>query len=174
MARLTEKQKELILADYDTGKYSQRQLSKKHDVSIGTVNKLTKEVQPQNEHLVNAQVAILSAKALLSDEQMNAIMNTAKDELLNRGLVENATQLNLVRTTEYLANNKKLEKVNVGGGIQDLVEVGLASDDFKQCQDAIDKASITLGVNQRGASTQITNNNAQQNNETKVITHEYK
>ena len=71
-----------------------------------------------------------------------------------------------------LANNKKLEKVNSGGGIQELIEVGLGADDFKQCQDAIDKASITLGVNQRGSSTQINNTNAQQN-DIKVIKVEY-
>ena len=30
-------------------------------------------------------------------------------------------------------------------------EVGLGADDFKQCQDTIDKASITLKVNERHA-----------------------
>lgn len=164
MARLTDKQKELILADYHTGKYSQRKLSEKHDVSIGTVNKITKEETPQNEHIVNAQITLLTAKSYISNEQMNAIMNTAKDEIFNNALITNATQLNLVRTMEYLSNNKKLDKINSGGGIQEHVEVGLGSDDFKYCQDTIDKASLTLGVNQRHSSTLINNTNATQNN----------
>lgn len=164
MARLTDHQKELILADYHTGKYSQRKLAEKHSVSIGTINKITKEEIPQNEHLVNAQISLTTAKAYLTNEQMNAIMNTAKDEIFNKGLIENATQLNIIKTTEYLSKGVKLDKVNIGGGEQKHVEVGLAADDFKQCQDAIDKASLTLGVNQRSASANITNTNAQQNN----------
>ena len=98
---------------------------------------------------------------------MNAIMNTAQEEIYNKNLITNATQLNIVRTMEYLSNNKKLEKVSAGAGIQKLIEVGLGSDDFKQCQDAIDKASITLGINQRHSNSQInvnTQNNIQQNN----------
>ena len=156
------------MADFLSGKYSHRELAKKFNMSLGTVNKLTKDVEPINEHLVNAQMSILTARAILPNEQMNAIMNTAQEEIYNKNLITNATQLNLVRTMEYLSNNKKLEKVSVGAGLQDLVEVGLGSDDFKQCQDAIDKASITLGVNQRHSNSQINinneNNQATQNN----------
>ncbi|NBL01191.1 MAG: glutamyl-tRNA amidotransferase, partial [Erysipelotrichia bacterium] len=56
MARLTDHDKKLLIADYHTNKYSQRDLAKKYNTSIGTVNNLTKEVSPQNEHLVNAQI----------------------------------------------------------------------------------------------------------------------
>ena len=165
MAKLSDYDKKLLLADYHTNKYSQRELAKKYNVSIGTVNNLTKEVTPQNEHLVNAQISILSAKSILPIEHLNAILNTAQEEVYNKGLVTNASQLNLIRTTQYLANNKKLEKRGVGDGVQIFEEVGLGADDFKQCQDAIDKASITLKVNERHAPKQDINlTNAQQNN----------
>ena len=111
MAKLRDYDKKLLLADYHTNKYSQRDLAKKYNVSIGTVNNLTKEVIPQNEHLVNAQISILSAKAILPIEHLNAILNTAQEEVYNKSLVTNATQLNLVRTMEYLSQNKKLEKL---------------------------------------------------------------
>lgn len=159
MAKITEHDKTLLIADYHTNKYSQRELAKKYNVSLGTVSNLTKEISPKNEHLVNAQIAILTAKSILPIEQLNAILNTAQEEIYNQNLITNATQLNLVRTMEYLSNNKKLEKVSKGMGSQELVEVGLGADDFKQCQDAIDKASITLGVNQRHANSQVTVNN---------------
>ena len=166
MAKLTEHDKQLLIADYHTNKYSQRELAKKYNVSLGTVSNLTKEINPQNEHLVEAQIAILTAKAILPVEQLNAILNTAQDEIYNKNLITNATQLNLVRTMEYLSNNKKLEKVSAGAGIQELVEVGLGSSDFKECQDTIDKASLTLGVNQRHSNSQVNiqNTNATQNN----------
>ena len=164
MAKLTDHDKKLLIADYHTNKYSQRDLAKKYNISIGTVNNLTKEITPQNEHLVNAQISILSAKAILPPEHLNAILNTAQEEVYNKSLITNATQLNLVRTMQYLSENKKLEKRTIGDGVQVFEEVGLGADDFKQCQDAIDKASITLGVNQRHANTTINNTNATQNN----------
>jgi hypothetical protein len=164
MAKLTDHDKKLLIADYHTNKYSQRDLAKKYNISIGTVNNLTKEITPQNEHLVNAQISIVSAKAILPPEHLNAILNTAQEEVYNKSLITNATQLNLVRTMQYLSENKKLEKRTIGDGVQVFEEVGLGADDFKQCQDAIDKASITLGVNQRHANTTINNTNATQNN----------
>jgi len=164
MARLTEHDKKLLIADYHTNKYSQRELAKKYNISLGTVSNLTKEISPQNEHIVNAQITILTAKAILPVEHLNAILNTAQEEIYNKNLITNATQLNLVRTMEYLSKNQKLEKINVGDGVQNFEPVGLGADDFKYCQDTIDKASITLGINPRHANTNIKvdNNNLQQ------------
>jgi len=172
MARLTDREKNKLLADYHTGKYTQRALVKKYEVSIGTVNKITKEVKPQNEHLVNAQISLLSAKALMSDEQMNAIVNTAKDEFMNKGLVENAAQLSLIRKTEILSENKKEAIVknisyNTDGKREEsheIMSVVLSPDDLKALDDGIDKASLTLRVNKRHSTQIINNTNAQQNN----------
>ena len=93
---------------------------------------------------------------------MNAIMNAAKDEAYNRGLIFNATQKNLAKITEMLNKNTKHEKVGVGDGVQNFEPVELNANDYKALQDAIDKASLTLGVNPRTAQTLIQNTNAQQ------------
>lgn len=169
MAKLTEEKKTLLIADYKTNQFSQRELAKKYVVSVGTVSKLTKNLLPENEHVHNAQVTVLLASAVLSPEEMNAIMNTAKDEVYNKNLAVNASQLNLIRMTEHLTSNKKLEKINVGDGIQKFEEVGLGSGDYKNLQDGIDKATITLGINQRHSNTTINNTNAQQSNEATQI-----
>jgi len=174
VAKLSDHDKDLLIADYHTNKYSQRDLAKKYNTSIGTVNNLTKSITPQNEHLVNAQISILSAKSILPVEHLNAILNTAQEEVYNKSLITNATQLNLVRTMQYLSGNKKLEKINVGDGIQQFEEVGLGADDFKQCQDTIDKASLTLGINKRHATTNISATAGAQVNEQKNVTIEYK
>ena len=171
MAKLSDYDKKLLVADFLTGKYSQRELAKKYNISLGSVNKLTKDVEPVNEHLVNAQISILSAKAILPIEQLNAIMNTAQEEIYNKNLITNATQLNIARTIEYLSNNKKLEKVATGKGFETLTEVGLGASDFKQCQEAIDKASITLGINQRHSNSTIISNNSnvQENKNLEIV-----
>ena len=162
MGRITDEIKKQVIADYLTGKFSQRDLVKKYNISLGTANKLTKDLTPENERYVEAEVTMIAARQTLPNEQMNAIMNAAKDEAYNRGLIFNATQKNLVKITEMLNKNTKHEKVGVGDGVQNFEPVELNANDYKALQDAIDKASLTLGINQRNASTTINNTNAQQ------------
>ena len=53
--------------------------------------------------------------------------------------------------------------------MQSFEPVELNANDYKALQDAIDKASLTLGVNQRTANTTINNANVQQSEETKIV-----
>ena len=147
MARLTDNEKSLLLADYKTNKYSQRDLSKKYNVSLGTVSKMTKEVIPNNEHIVNAQLSVLKAKAELPDIEMNAIMNTAQDELRRKNLV-------------YGVSERIISKAN------EMLDITDTAQDLKALSDTVDKTSITLGVNQRHSNSQVNiqNTNAVQNN----------
>ena len=168
MAKITEAIKEKILADFHTGKFSQRELAKKHSVSNGTVANLLKGLTPKNEHLVEAQITLLSAQTQKSEIEMSSILSAAKDEAYNRGLIFNATQKNLNRVIDMLDKNTKLEKINVGEGVQNFEPVELNANDYKALQEMIDKASLTLGVNQRGVTTQINNANVQKD-ETKII-----
>ena len=173
MAKLTDKDELKLIADWKTGAYSQRDLSEKYNCSKGKVSQLTQGIEKaQNGQILTAQISVLSARAYLSDVEMTAIMTTAQNEIYNKGLVTNASQLNLIRTTQYLANNKKLEKISVGDGIQQFEEVGLGADDFKQCQDAIDKASITLKVNERHApraEVKLTNGDDNSTTNTQIV-----
>lgn len=168
MAKITDETKEKILADFHTGKFSQRELAKKHNVSKTMIANLTSGLRPKNDHLVEAQISLLSAKQSLSETEMTAIMTAAKDEAFNRGLIFNATQLNLQRITEHLNKNQKMEKVGVGDGVQNFEPVELNANDYKAAQDAIDKASITLGINSRGTNNTIINNTQQQAQTTQI------
>ena len=168
MAKLTDEIKNKISADYHTNKYSQRELAKRHNVSLGTINNITKGVVPINEHLVDAKVALDKGFEERSETEMNAIMNTANDILRRQNLVFNASEKLIKRTQDLIISNRTVEKVNVGDGIQSFQERELNTADLKNLADTVDKASITLGVNQRHASSQVTvnNTNAQQNNNT--------
>ena len=169
MAKITSEIKEKILADFHTGKFSQRELAKKYAASKTTIANLTKGLTPKNDRLVEAQISLLSAQSSLTTTEMTAIMTAAKDEAYNRGLIFNATQKNLAKITEMLDKNTKYEKVGVGDGVQNFEPVELNANDYKALQDAIDKASLTLGINQRAASTTINNANVQQREETKIV-----
>jgi len=146
MAKLSEQDKKNLIADWKTGRYSQRDLVNKYGASKGTVGNLTKGIDQKNGHIVDAQITVLTAKALLPPEEMGAIVLVAQEEIYNNQLVTNASQLNLVRITEYLSNNTKVEKINVGDGVQHFEEIGLGASDFIQCQNAIHKAGQSLGV----------------------------
>ncbi len=168
VGKITDEIKEKILADFHTGKFSQRELAKKHSVSNGTVANLLKGLTPKNEHLVEAQITLLSAQTQKSEIEMSSILSTAKDEAYNRGLIFNATQKNLNRVMDMLDKNTKFEKVGVGDGVQNFEPVELNANDYKALQEAIDKASLTLGVNSRTGNISINNTNAQQNEVTEI------
>lgn len=177
--KISEKEKKEILADYHTSQYSQRDLAKKYGISLGTVNKLTKTETPQNEQIFNAQVTILRANALLPSEQMNAVLNTAKDKIYNEGLVSNASQLALIRSMEQLSKGKKQVAVKVtdysngkpSGQSVEFVEMELESQDIKNHIEAIDKASLTLKVNKRHSqsSVEVNNQNVQENKKIEIV-----
>lgn len=162
MARITDETKEKILADFHTGKFSQRELAKKYDVSKTMVANLTRGLIPKNDHLVEAQISLLSAKESLTEVEMTAIMTTAKDEAFNRGLIFNATHKLIKRATEMIDKNTKMDKVSIGDGIQNFEPVELNPLDLKNLQEAIYKGGETLGVVTKAPTTQINNMNTQQ------------
>ena len=165
MARLTDSDREKILSDFHIGK-SQNELAKKYNCSPATINKICKGITPKYKDKVNSVVAIKSELSKESEYQSECFDKEVNDLLRRTGIINNLTELNMSKLKNHLTENKKLEKVSVGQGMQDLVEVGLGTSDYKEAQDAIDKASITLGVNQRHSNSQVNiqNTNAQQNN----------
>ena len=79
MARLTDKQRDQILADWSTGQWSQNQLSKRYSVSPATINKLCKDVEQHNADLVNTQTMINIDLVGKSESEVNSI-HKAVDE----------------------------------------------------------------------------------------------
>ena len=162
---------------YECGK-TVDELVKKYDVEKKTLQNKISEKKWEVSGKIKADITELKTsigkisgtlgnnpdKAHIIAEDVIDCINQIADLVEGEKIVKSATLLNLARTVNYLKNNTKLEKVSAGAGIQELVEVGLGSDDFKQCQDAIDKASITLGVNQRHSNSKVNiqNTNAAQ------------
>jgi transcriptional regulator with XRE-family HTH domain len=72
MPRLTDEQREHILADFNIGK-SQNELAKKYEVSPATINKLCKGVEPKHLDKVNALTRINTELVGESEYQVNAI-----------------------------------------------------------------------------------------------------
>ena len=88
------------------------------------------------------------------------------EQLRRQNLVFNASEKLLVKATQMIDKNQTVDKINIGAGIQQIEPRELDSSDLKNLADTIDKASVTLGVNQRHSNSQVNiqNSNNQQTN----------
>lgn len=113
------------------------------------------EVNEQKSNLIEQDVRIVEIADSIVDEHSR-----------RRNLVFNATELLVKRATTMIKENKTTDKISVGAGIQQIEPRELDSSDLKNLADTIDKASITLGVNQRHSNSQVNiqNTNAVQAN----------
>jgi hypothetical protein len=152
---LAESKKTNILADYHTGKYSQRELSKKHKVGLATVSRLTKEIDPELEHLVDRHISLVEECIELPDEKRNAVFQTAERLVRHKGLIQSVSEALLDRKVKMIRKGTVEEKINVGDGMQQFQARELNASDLKNLADGIDKVSLTLGVNQRHSNMQV-------------------
>lgn len=148
MARLTDKQREDIKNQLILGE-SQYSISRDYEVSSATVNKIFKTIR-EDEFLVKEvkeEIAIKTKLFSQSESIVKAFDDKVNEQLRRQNLVFNASEKAL----------KKLDS---------LIDMTEDAQDMKHIVDSIDKASITLGVNQRHANSQvnISNTNAVQNN----------
>lgn len=152
MAKITDDIKHKIVADWKAG-ISQNQLAKKYDVSPATINKLCKGIEQSNIELVNSQIAILTELKSKSEYEVNSIHSVVNEQLRRANLV-------------YGIQEKALAKAET---MLDQIDT---PSDLKMIVEAVDKASITLRVNERHApKVEVNNTNAQQNNiEAKRVT----
>lgn len=170
MARLTDKQRDMIISDFNIG-VSQNQLALKYECSPATINKLCKGLEPKYKDKVNTVVAIKSELSKESEYQSECFEKEVNDKLRREGLVFNATEKLLKKASQMIDKNSVVDKINVGDGVQNFEPRELNTSDLKNLSDTIDKASITLGINPRHANTNIKvdNTNTQIENNNNLI-----
>lgn len=127
MARLTDKDRELILADWHTGQYSHSELGKRYNTSHVTIGKICKGIEPKHADKVTAQIAIKTALADESYKEVTAIERVVEEKTRHLQFLHNATLKNI---------SVMAKKLNEDASISD----------HKTAQDAIHKAGQTLGV----------------------------
>ena len=148
MARLTDKDRELILADYHTGQYTNRALAKKFEVTHVTIGKIVKGLEPKYKEIVTTQVAINTELAEASIQEVTSVTNEV-------------TKLTRYTDLVHRIQEKALGKAE---NMLDSIE---APSDLKLIVEAVDKAAITLKVAERHAPKQVTA--IQVNNEEKEV-----
>ncbi len=170
---ISTRKKNLIVAEWKAGKYkSYYAVAKAHKISQPQAKKILANLSHENAHIVEAGVVYESAKKI----SKNLVeINAVETEVANRLKVFDITNT-VLDGIHNLAKGGKAQKVvteglGEGGTTATVVEYDLQAKDYKDIQDAVDKASLTLGVNARHSQSQVNiqnNNKNEQNNVLKV------
>lgn len=175
---LTTNKKNKIIAEWKAGLFtSYNAVATTYKIDPKTVKKILDGISQSNTDIVEVGTIYETAKkSIKNPNEIRAI-----DKAIQRDLTADKLKLDIYETQslavqrvkELLTNNKKNVAMKLKNGDFDVieqVEVDLSPQDLQTCIDGIDKASITLKVNERHAPKQDINlTNAQQNNENKVI-----
>lgn len=134
---------------FESGKLSLSEISKQTGIDKSSISKKAKNQQwssVENSDYIEAKILIAEKKSTLPIEKINILDDVANDEIRRRKLV--------------LGNAEKLaQKIDI------MTDEVFEAKDIKDLVDANDKLSITLGVNQRHANSQV---NIQNTNATQV------
>jgi hypothetical protein len=177
MAKLTDRQKNNILAKWNTGEYTKTELAKAYKVSDVMIGKIVGKEEPTNSHLVEAGVLFEKAKKLeKSSAEISAIDQAIKHRLEkeyndynNRLKVYDITG-DILDGVKNLIKGGKAQKpttATVGDGIveSNIVEYDLQAEHYEKAMNTVDKASIVLKVSDRHApKVEVNNANNQQTN----------
>ena len=181
MAKLSDRQKKNILAKWHTGEYSKTDLAKMYKVDEKTIRNITDKQEPQNVDIVEAQTQLelfkKSSKSPIEIAEINKSVQSRLKAITDADKLKldiyETQSLAVQRVKELLTSNKKIVAMKLKNGEFDTVEkheVELSPQDLQTCIDGIDKASLTLKVNERHAPKSDVNlTNALQNNENTQI-----
>jgi len=111
MAKLTDEDKEKILADFHTGAYSQRELAKKYKVSHVTIGKLTKGLEPKHKEKVTAKIAIETELLQESYQEVTAVNEVVTKAVKHLMFFQNSALKNQKMANEFLSEASSITEV---------------------------------------------------------------
>ena len=138
--------KDSIIADWRTGEYSQRDLANKHNVSVGLVAKLTKDIARDTAPIVSAGIEYRQRLAEHDERNVSAISNAVDERTKHIQFFTNVTVKNI---------NAMASKL---GKSMTIIE-------HKHAQEAIAKAKETVLGKEANTQVNIQNNTTTINNE---------
>lgn len=145
--------KEQLKIDWSTGEYTMRSLAHKHKVSAATVSNIVNGLEKNLEVIINKKVNAEQEIAKLNEQEVNTVNEHVNRKIEDSKMIRALTKNNMVGVAAKLKNHKELDMLA-----------------HKNAQDLIDKASITLGINQRHAPKSETNiNNTNENTQQTAV-----
>ena len=178
MARPSKHNWEEIKKHYEAGK-SQSEIVLEFECPKSSLSeKIKSENWIQSEQVkayIKGSLEINEQKANLIEQDVRIVEiadNIIDEQTRRRGLIFNATEALLKKATKMIEKNQVIDKISVGDGVQNFEPRELNTADLKNLSDTIDKASVTLGVNQRHSNSQVnvnTQNNIENNTQNNIV-----
>jgi len=184
MAKITDRQKNNIIAKWDTGEYTKTQLSKIYKTSESNIRKIVGKEEPRNAHIVEASVMLETLKKCEKSANEIKAIDQAVQQRLKIEFDKDNLKLRIYETqckaidkiSKLLDDGSYKRPIKLKNGDYDVIEQHdqeLNGTELKNCVEAIDKASITLNVNPRHAQNQVqVNNNNDNSQKTVKVTYE--
>jgi len=170
MAKLSDRQKNNILAKWNTGTFTKVSLAKKYKVSEKIIRNIVDGKEPKHGHLVAEQVSLNERKkSELSPIEFQAVNSAVSSIEKDRKYINSLSKLVLKGITKSLNNGKAQKVITVGQGMgvsqSEVVEYPLQMEHYEKAINTIHKAGQTLGVVDSGsAKVEVNNQNNQQTN----------
>lgn len=124
--------REQLLADWRAGGYTQQELSDKYGTSRSNVAKLVNGVKKDLLDTVTKKIQVEQDIAALTEQEVTSVTEQTKQAIEDAAMIRLLTKNNMVGVSAKLKQHD-----------------GLSMLDHKHAQDLIDKASVTLKVNDR-------------------------
>lgn len=176
MAKPTKHNWNDIRRHYEAG-MSQSQIVLEFECPKSSLSeRIKKEKWEQSEHIksyIKGSIEVNEQKSNLieQDVRMAEIAdNIINEQLRRRGLLFSGVEKAVKKMADLIDYGKIEEKINVALGVQQFEERKLNTSDIKNALDGFDKASITLGVNERfNSKVEVNNANVQQEVTLKIL-----
>ena len=176
MAKLSDRQKNNILAKWNTGSYSKVLLAKTYKVTEKTIRDIVGKRPPSNAHIVDAQVTLEHfKKSEKSTIEVQAINQAVKYELNSKEYKEknivnvhqNANELmEMVMKKARIGKAQKVITVGSGNGCSnsEVVDYDYQPEHYEKAINVVEKTAKVLGTIELSSQVQVNNSNNQQNN----------
>jgi hypothetical protein len=128
MARTAKYNRNEIIADWETGKYTERSLAHKHKISSGTIHNIVTGVTKSLEPLISKQVEINQEIAKLNEQELSNFKQEV-DEKTKAILFYNTKQRRFAQIASEIVEQKYSE-----GELQ-LMDLACASRTTKDCRE---------------------------------------
>jgi len=113
MARLTNEDREKILADFHTGQFSKNELAKKYKTSHTTINKLTKGIEPKNKTIVSTQIAHRTALSEQSFKEVSAVETIVDEKTKHLVFFQNSALKNQELANKQISDESELYDLKI-------------------------------------------------------------
>ena len=162
-----EKIKPKVKAEYETGHIKPSPLSKKHNIPLGTLSGWIKDEKWQISEVKNKAITKSvegsEVLAVVSEVEAEVHKEIVDEQVRRKNLIFNVTEQAIRLAGEMLKDNNKevpmkiRESLGEGASIEKVINHDTTLDplDIKNLIDGFDKASITLGINERHAKNNI-------------------